>query len=304
MIERVRAVHAWGILQKQASTDHGKLTMPQFDRLSDKVRRTRRNFVKIGVIGASASVAALHRSKRAIAASEYDTDDGHPSFSHPCILKGMRVRTIDGDREIQDLRIGDHIPAVFGGTRQIKSISSHSYEKSDPSQPWDRRVLPVHIAPSALAPGVPHADLYLTRGHSMLIDDMLFPAGSLINGTTITWYGAHEFEKLEFFHIMFESHDAFYVEGTPCESLLTSDAEAEGILENFDYFKSPLIPSPTCAPLAFNGGRSELTSCLRSMLSPWLDYRCKADIVRDRLDELAAQQGRAQCAVGSSASSF
>jgi len=165
--------------------------MPEFDRLSDRLRHTRRNFMKIGAIGASATFAVLHRPRGSMAKT---CPEDNPNCECPsqkpdcvCILKGMRVRTAAGDRQIQDLRTGDRIPTVFGGMRSIKAISSFSYQRRDPSQPWDRRALPVRIAPSALAPGVPHADLYLTRGHSLLIDGILFPAGSLINGMTITW---------------------------------------------------------------------------------------------------------------------
>jgi hypothetical protein len=259
--------------------------MPELDRLPHKMRRTRRSFVKIGAIGASVAVAAFHRSTRVIAQVPCEIDCPPQP---PCILKGMRVRTVDGDREIQDLRIGDRIPTVFGGTRPIRWISSHSYKKSDPSLRWDKDVLPVRIAPSALAPGVPHADLYLTRGHSLLVDGMLFPAASLINGTTITWHEAREFDELEFFHVMFDSHDALYVEGTPCESLLTGIATAESISEHPSSYQSPPTVIPFCAPLGFNGGRSELKSRLRSALSPWFDCRHKADIIRDELDERAS----------------
>ena len=133
-----------------------------------------------------------------------------------------------------------------------------------------------------------HADLYLTRGHSLLIDGMLFPAASLINGTTITWHEAREFDELEFFHVMFDSHDALYVEGTPCESLLTGIATAESISEHPSSYKSPPTVIPFCAPLGFNGGRSELKSRLRSALSPWFDRRHKADMIRDELDERAS----------------
>ena len=37
-----------------------------------------------------------------------------------------------------------------------------------------------------LASGVPHTDLYVSRGHSLLIDGVLVPAEVLINGRTIT----------------------------------------------------------------------------------------------------------------------
>jgi hypothetical protein len=258
--------------------------MPELDRLSDRLRHTRRNFMKIGAIGASAAFAVLHRSERAAAQSCLPGHPGCPS----CILKGMRVRTLDGDREIQDLRIGDRIPTIFGGTRPVKAVRSYSYTKFDPSQPWDRRVLPVRIAPSALAPGVPQADLYLTQGHSLLIDGILFPAGSLINGATITLYEALELDQLEFFHIMFDTHDALYVEGAPCESLMAGDENAESIPEYRDRPAAAPIPAAACAPLGFNGGRSEVSSRLRSALSPWFECRCRVDIIRDELDRRAS----------------
>jgi hypothetical protein len=256
--------------------------MPEFDCLSDRLRHTRRNFVKIGAICVSATFAVLYRFQQATARE--DSDDDHT----PCFLKGMRVQTVDGDREIQDLRIGDRIPTVFGGTRSIKAISSYSNKKRDPLQRWAKRVLPVRIAPSALAPGVPQADLYLTRGHSLLIDGILFPASSLINGTTITLYEAHELDELEFFHVMFDSHDVFYVEGAPCESQLAENESAQNAPEYPGRSPAALIPAAACAPLGFNGSRSELMSRLRSALSSWFECRRRVDIVRDQLERRAS----------------
>jgi hypothetical protein len=251
--------------------------MPEFDRFSDKVSHTRRNIVRIGAIGAA---ALLHRSTRAVAQCHLD-----PHLC-PCILRGMRVRTADGDRPIEELRAGDLIPTLFGGIRPIRRIASYTYRKSDPALPWDRQVLPVRIAPSALAPGVPLADLYLTRGHSLLIDGILFPAGSLVNGTTITVDEARQFGELEFFHIKFDRHDALYVEGTPCESLLGGDPSAESMSRVRDRMISARADA-ICAPLGFNGGRSEIRSRLRSALAPWFECRRQVDIVRDALDRRA-----------------
>ena len=252
--------------------------MPEFDRLPDKLHHTRRSLVKVG---AAAVVAVLHRSTRAATRCEFDP------YRPCCFLKGMRVRTAEGDREIQDLGVGDRIPTVFGGTRPIAAVSSYSYKRPDPSRPWDRRVLPVRIAPSALAPGVPHAALYLTRGHCVLIDGILFPAGSLINGTTITVYEARELNELEFFHIMFDSHDALYVEGAPCESQMAGDDDTESIREYPGLGEATPIPAAACAPLGFNGGRSEAASRLRSALSLWVECRRRVDIIRDELDRRA-----------------
>jgi hypothetical protein len=48
---------------------------------------------------------------------------------------------------------------------------------------------------SALATGVPQANLYVTGWHALFIDGLLVPAGCLINGTTITRYEAGAYDE-------------------------------------------------------------------------------------------------------------
>ena len=115
-----------------------------------------------------------------------------------CFLKGTTIRTVSGDRKIEDLASGELLPTMFGGLRPIQWIGRYPIKRSDPSKPWVKDTLPVRIARSALAPNVPYADLYVTRGHSLLIDGVLVPAEALINGTTITRYEARETDELEF----------------------------------------------------------------------------------------------------------
>ena len=105
-----------------------------------------------------------------------------------CFLKGTTIRTVSGDRKIEDLAVGDLLPTMFGGLRPVQWIGRYPYKKSDSSKPWAENARPVRIARSALAPNVPHADLYVTGAHSLLIDGVLAPAELLINGTTITRY--------------------------------------------------------------------------------------------------------------------
>jgi hypothetical protein len=78
----------------------------------------------------------------------------------------------------------------LGGLRPIQWIGRYPIKKSNPSKPWVRDALPVRLAASALAPNAPHADLYVTGGHALMIDGLLVPAGCLINGETITRYEA------------------------------------------------------------------------------------------------------------------
>ena len=138
---------------------------------------------------------------------------------------------------------------MFGGLRPVQWIGRYPIKKSDPSKPWVKDALPVRIARSALAPNVPHADLYVTAAHSLLIDGVLVPAEVLINGTTITRYEAREYDELEFFHIKLESHDVIYAEGAPAETLLNVEESAVNFAEYLRRYGTPTTEEARCAPL-------------------------------------------------------
>ena len=172
---------------------------------------------------------------------------GTAAVSSNCFLKGTKILTAEGERKIEDLAIGDLLPTMFGGLRPVQWIGRYPVKKSDPSKPWAKDALPVRIARSALAPNVPHADLYVTAHHSMLIDGVLVPAEALINGATITRYEP-EGDELEFFHIKLESHDVIYAEGAPAETLLHVD---ESFVNFADYLRRYGTPTDDarCAPI-------------------------------------------------------
>ena len=187
-------------------------------------QRTRRNIVKAAPILASAVAVSLATTRNALA-KDKDNDNGKAigkgnGKDANCFLKGTKIQTAEGERKVEDLAIGDLLPTMFGGLRPVQWIGRYPIRKSDPTKPWVKDALPVRIARSALAPDVPHADLYVRAVHSLLIDGVLVPAEVLINGTTITRYEAREYDELEFFHIKLESHDVVYAEGAPAETLL------------------------------------------------------------------------------------
>jgi hypothetical protein len=194
--------------------------------------------------------------------------------------------TAEGESKVEDLAIGDVLPAMFGGTRPIQWIGRYPLKKSDPSKPWVEDARPVRIARSALAPDVPQADLYVTRSHALYIDGLLVPAGCLINGATITLYEARDCDELEFFHIKLESHDVIYAEGAPVETLLDVDERAVNFAEYFRRYGAPNREETPCAPrVSIAGRRGELKSRIRSAMSPWIDRREPIDVIRDQLEE-------------------
>jgi Hint domain len=238
-------------------------------------RRTRRNIMAMGAIFGSVVLAKTTALACPPALCTFN-----------CFLKGTKIRTAEGERKIEDLAIGDLLPTMFGGLRPIQWIGRYPIKRSDPSKPWVRDALPVRIARSALAPNVPHADLYVTAGHCMLIDGVLAPAEMLINGTTITRYEPVGCEALEYYHVKLESHDVIYAEGAPVETLFYVDESAVNFADYLRQYGSPATQGGRCAPLVhIGGGRDEMKSRLRSALSPWVDRRDQADVIRDRLEE-------------------
>ena len=251
-------------------------------------QRTRRNIMKMGAILSFAALQNVSKTDPASANCGNDKPVGNGCGSgnaQNCFLKGTKIQTAEGERKVEDLAIGDLLPTMFGGLRPVQWIGRYPIKKSDPSKPWVKDALPVRIARSALAPNVPHADLYVTASHSLLIDGVLVPAEALINGTTITRYEAREYDELEFFHIKLESHDVVYAEGVPAETLLNVEESAVNFADYFRRYGTPTTEEARCAPLVHIGGRRELKSRFRSALSPWIDLRNRADVVRDQLEE-------------------
>ena len=277
--------------------------MSRLQNLPSGFQSSRRNLIRIGAIVASAIIAkATSAAADDFRRDDFDRDRGkdwhrdidwhkdggwHKDFH--CFLKGTTVRTADGDRKIEDLAVGDLLPTTFGGISPIQWIGRYRFKKSNPEKAWVKQVRPIRIAQSALAPGMPHADLYLTQTHAVLIDGVLVEAGNLITGTTITRYDADELDQLEFFHVKLERHDVIYAEGTPCESLSTEDENAVNFADYLRRYGPASRDEPLCAPrIYYEYTRGEIKSCFRSAISPWIDRRKTVDIIRDKLDARGA----------------
>jgi len=238
----------------------------------------RRNLVRAAsvIVGA---LAALTFSGKPAAARRGGGHGGR------CFLRGTQILTASGYRRVETLAVGDLLPTRFSGVSPIKCVSHYHYRKSDPSEPWARSIRPVRIARSALADGVPSADLCVTPSHAVFIDGVLVRADNLVNDMTITIDDAHDRGEIEYFHIELARHDVIDAEGALCETL---QGEREIRVLSDGHVSKIWLPRASCAPiLSFDGGRSELKSRLRSAASPFVDRRQKLDVIRDRLEDRA-----------------
>jgi len=242
----------------------------------EQMKQSRRNFLAAAsrqvLTGTIAAAAVVARAKTAAAWPR-------------CFLRGTKILTLTGERKIEDLAAGDLLPTVIGGMRRIQWIGMYSYKRSDARKPWVESARPIRVARSALAPNVPHADLFLTQSHALFVDGMLIHVANLINGTTIARCAADDVHELEYFHIKLETHDVIYAEGAPCESLRFVNETANNFPDFFRRHGMPQNPDRPCVPLLpYSAG---LRSWVRNELLSWNNHqqqKLKLKIIRDRLE--------------------
>jgi hypothetical protein len=129
--------------------------------------------------------------------------------------------------------------------------------------------MPVCIRAGALGDKLPARDLYVSPGHSMLVDGNLLLARNLVNGLTITQDWAPP--EIHYFQIELDSHDCLVAEGAWSESY----ADGPGLRDKFHNFAefAALYPNhppavehvPLCAPRPEYG--MKLDAALRGVVA-------------------------------------
>jgi hypothetical protein len=133
-----------------------------------------------------------------------------------CFLAGTRIRTPDGEADIETLKIGDPVLTADDRTLPVRwlGVNTVSTLFSDPL-----RTLPIRIRAGALADNVPARDLLVSPDHAMFIDGVLIHAGALVNGVSIT-REANMPGTFKYYHVEVADHALILAEGAPAESFV------------------------------------------------------------------------------------
>ena len=268
------------------------MTTEQTDALEVRTR-TRRNVLAIGSILGGTLLSGCKSENIIFQPPENSKPHRHPghlagSQDPNCFLRGTRILTPNGEKQIEDLVIGDSVCTIGNGAKPIRWIGRRRYSRRSETG-WWTDVKPVKIEKGVLSFGVPSADLFVSQGHRLYFDGALIAATDLINGTSINLDECLDKTELDYLHVLTEGHSIVVSEGAASETLLFDPINLKSF-DNFgeyeDRYGSPSgeVEQP-CAPVYGSvGNRARLLSHLRSALSLWVDWRNPIDRVRDRLE--------------------
>ncbi len=149
------------------------------------------------------------------------------TFATPCFTHGTRITTNQGEVEVQDLQPGDLVLTMDNGFQPIRWVGARSV-------PAEGKFAPVVFEIGAVGNQRP---LKVSPEHRMLISDsqiealfgefeVLTEAKHFVNGTTVTFAQGGD---VEYFHILFDSHEVIYAEGAASESFHPGEVDAEDL---------------------------------------------------------------------------
>jgi VCBS repeat-containing protein len=144
-----------------------------------------------------------------------------------CYLRGTRILTPTGEASIEDFKIGDHVVTRFSGIQPVKRIGRQSFA------PEDRANWPIRIHAGALADGFPARDLFVSPGHSILLEGRLVLADLLVNGITI----AREppARRVDYYMLELGAHDCVIAEGAWAETYADAPGQRAQFINAAEY---------------------------------------------------------------------
>lgn len=140
-----------------------------------------------------------------------------------CFLTGTHIATPQGEVAVETLQPGDRIITADGAETTVKWLGQQSIA---PRFARPEKINPIRFAAGALGDNTPTRDLYLTADHAIAIDGVLYNAGALVNGSTISQVRDMPLDGFTYWHVETDCHELILAEGVASESYLDADWQA------------------------------------------------------------------------------
>lgn len=138
--------------------------------------------------------------------------------SIPCFVAGTMIRTVDGEKPVEQIVPGDLVITRDEGPRPVRWAGNRQVEATGD-------FAPIHIRAGTFGT---HGDLLLSPQHRVLVrdslaellfgeDEVLVAARDLLNDRSVTRRCGG---TVCYVHLMFDRHQVIYSEGLPTESFL------------------------------------------------------------------------------------
>lgn len=142
-----------------------------------------------------------------------------------CYVKGTKILTNDGYKNIEDIKVDDEI-VTFGEIKDKKVINKSNDKTTQKvifNGYFSRSNLnteskPIVFKAGSLGENLPFEDVEVSPGHGVIINDKSVLAFDLINNDTI--YQSDAYESITYYHLQLEVHSVIDASGLLGESLL------------------------------------------------------------------------------------
>ena len=145
-----------------------------------------------------------------------------------CFVGGTLIETSKGPQPVETLKASDLVLTHEGQYRPVRWAGHRSVGKSELAA--NPKLFLVRIRAGALGSGLPRRDLLVSRQHRMLVQsriaervagtrEILVPAIKLVEVDDIEI--ETDIERIEYYHLLLDTHEIILAEGAPSESLHT-----------------------------------------------------------------------------------
>ncbi len=204
-----------------------------------------------------------------------------------CFARRTHIMTRNGEVPIEELKVGDMVLTADHGYKPIRWIGSQAVLASG-------KLAPIQISRGALGN---HRDLYVSQQHRMLLSgwwselmfgeaEVLAASKSLVNDDTI-W--KVEGGEVEYFHMLFDTHEIIFAEGIPSESYHPGEQGWDGLCDAARAEILGLFPQ-------LAGGRFSAYGPTARPVLKACETRLASDFLKDTKDALPRMKGAARLA--------